>query len=240
MTAALTSPSISCVIPVFNGAPFLAEALDSVFAQTLQPAEIIVVDDGSTDATPEVAARYGARITYVRQDNAGPAAARNEGIARAHGEFMAFLDADDLWVADKLARQTARFVARPELEVSITHLRNFWMPELREEEAALRDHRLSRPAAPGYVTQTMLARRAVFETVGLFDPRLRAAEDVDWFSRASDRGAVLELLPDVLVLRRFHHGNISRNAPVSRNNLVDVVWGSLQRRRRATSPGEPG
>jgi glycosyltransferase involved in cell wall biosynthesis len=236
MTTEAAVPGISCVIPVFNGARYLAEALESVFAQTLAPVEIIVVDDGSTDATPEVAGRYCERIIYIRQDNAGPAAARNLGIARARCDWIAFLDADDLWLADKLERQAGRLVARPELEISITHVRNFWIPELRAEEEASRDHHISRPAIPGYVAQTMLARRAVFDTVGMFDPRLRVSEDTDWFARASDRGAVLELLPEVCVLRRLHHDNVSRNASLLRAGVVDAVWSALQRRRRAACP----
>jgi glycosyltransferase involved in cell wall biosynthesis len=240
MTTAAGGPRISCVIPVFNGARFLSEALASVYAQTVAPFEIIVVDDGSSDATPEVAERHRERITYLCQENAGPAAARNRGIALAKGELIAFLDADDLWLADKLERQTARFAARPELEIAITHLRNFWIPELRAEQEALRDHCISRPAIPGYLIQTMLARRAVFDRVGLFDPGLRIAEDTDWFARARDRGAVLELLPEVLVRRRLHHGNTSRDTPLMMNNLVDAVWGSLQRRRRAAGSGEQG
>ena len=235
MTTAVAAPAISCVIPVFNGARFLAEALDSVLAQTLAPAEIIVVDDGSTDATPAVAAAYGERITYIRQANAGPAAARNCGIALAQSEMIAFLDADDLWLADKLERQTARFAARPELEISITHVRNFWIPELRAEEEAHRGQGIARPAIPGYVAQTTLARRAVFDTVGMFDPQRRVSEDTDWFARATDRGAVLELLSDVLVLRRLHHDNISRNISLLREGVVDAVWSTLQRRRGATS-----
>ena len=146
---------ISCVIPCYNGERFLGAALDSVIAQTLPPAEIIVVDDGSTDgSTADVAANYGSRVTYLRQDNAGPAAARNRGLACARGDFVAFLDADDLWHQDKLARQAVRFEARPELDISVTHLRAFWEFEVRHEQDALRATR-----APGRPYRATCCRR---------------------------------------------------------------------------------
>ena len=110
-------PLVSCIVPVFNGERYLAEALDSILAQTYRPVDLIVVDDGSTDGTAQVAAGYGERITYLYQENSGPAAARNKGIDAAQGEFVAFLDADDVWHEEKLARQMVRFDARRELGV---------------------------------------------------------------------------------------------------------------------------
>ena len=225
---------ISCVIPVLNGERFLAEALDSVFAQTHVPAEVIVVDDGSTDGTPGVAARYAERIICLRQENAGPAAARNRGVTAANGQLIAFQDADDLWHPEKLARQAARFAARPDLDVSITHIRNFWESELRQEETGLREHAIAKPAIPGYTLQTMLVRRTAFTRVGPFDPALRFGEDIDWFMRARDEKLTLELMPDVLVYRRFHRGNLTRRVQTQavRDGLVDSLCDSLQRRRR--------
>lgn len=230
--------SISCIIPVFNGEAFLWDALESVFAQSLPPGEVIVVDDGSIDATAEVVRRFGDRIRYFRQENAGPAAARNRGVEMASGELVAFLDADDIWLEQKLARQAQRFAERPDLEISITHVRNFWVAELRAEEERMQDHPLAASALPGYVPQAMMVRRHVFETVGLFNEDLRVGEDSDWFLRASDCGAVLEVLPDVLVQRRFHQQNLSRQRRAVRDHLVDAVARSL-RRRRSDGSGPP-
>jgi glycosyltransferase involved in cell wall biosynthesis len=111
---------ISCIVPVFNGEKYLGEALDSILKQTYRPLEIIVADDGSTDGTTAVTARYGKQIRYLRQDNAGASTARNFGLNAARGEFVAFLDADDLWHLEKLERQMARFETRPELDLSVT------------------------------------------------------------------------------------------------------------------------
>src|SRR5688572_13312922 len=100
-------PLISCVVPVFNGERYLSETLESIFAQSYRPLEVIVADDGSTDRTPDTVAGYGDRIRYLKQENAGASAARNLGLEAARGEFIAFLDADDLWHAEKLQRQMA-------------------------------------------------------------------------------------------------------------------------------------
>ena len=219
---------ISCIVPVYNGEHFLAEALDSVLAQSHPPMEIIVIDDGSTDGTPEVVARYREHVRYHRQENAGPAAARNAGLDIARGELIAFHDADDLWHPEKLALQLARFRERPDLEISIGHVKNFWMPELRHEEERLGDDPLKHPL-PGYVFQAMLARASVFESVGRLDSTIHGAEDADWFSRALTGGIALELLPDVVVYRRFHSMNMSRDDAVLRKGLLDAVHAALLR-----------
>jgi len=109
---------ISCIVPVFNGERYLGETLNSILAQTHQPLEIIIADDGSTDGTNAIVARYGHHVRYLFQPNAGVAAC-NLGLSAAHGDFVAFLSADDLWHPEKLALQNARFQARPELDISV-------------------------------------------------------------------------------------------------------------------------
>jgi len=232
-------PLVSCIVPVFNGERYLAEALDSILAQQYEALEIIVADDGSTDATAAIARSYGDRVRVLQQPNAGAPAARNLGLQAARGELIAFLDSDDLWHREKLARQTARFGARPELEVSVTHVQSFWIPELREEAERFRDHPLSQPQ-PGYVTITMLARRAVFERVGGFNTGLSVGDPMEWFVRAAERGTVMELLPDTLAYRRLHQHNLSwesgasrRMTAVMQEAVLRVVKESLDRRRGA-------
>lgn len=228
---------VSCIVPVYNGAAYLGEAVESIWDQTYEPLEVIVVDDGSTDATAAAAQRLGARIRYVRQDNAGPAAARNHGVSLARGELIAFLDADDLWHPEKLARQAARFSDRPELEISLTHFRNFWVPELAEEEERFRDHPIARDK-PGYTAQTLVARRYTFERIGGFDPAARHKDVVSWLLHARRAGAAIELLPDVLVRRRIHDANLSRqrNAEDAAELLVLVKALLDQRRQREVVP----
>src|SRR5688572_23408840 len=105
----MQGPLITCIIAVYNGERYLGEALDSILGQTYQPLRVVVADDGSTDKTAEVAAHYGARIIYLHQSNQGYAASKNLGLNAAQGDFVAFLDADDLWHPEKLERQMARF-----------------------------------------------------------------------------------------------------------------------------------
>jgi glycosyltransferase involved in cell wall biosynthesis len=228
----MNPPLVSCIVPVFNGERYLAEALDSILAQSYRPLEIIVADDGSTDGTPAVVASYGDRVRYESQPTAGPAATRNLGLRTARGAFVAFLDADDLWHPEKLARQMARFDARPEIGVCVTHVQNFWIPDLTEEERRFRGHRRAE-ALPGYYTSTLLARRSVFDTVGQFNPALWHSDATEWFLRATEHGAVVELLPEVLTYHRLHHSNLSRReGEACRQEFVQLVKGSLERRRR--------
>ncbi len=223
-------PLVSCIVPVFNGERYLAEALDSILAQTWRPLEVIVVDDGSTDGSAAVVAKYGAQVSYVYQANAGPAAARNRGLDAARGEFIAFLDADDLWHKEKLARQMARFEARPELDLCNAHMENFWTPDMKRENDRPSDIGLAKPQ-PG-VTQAIVARRALFDRIGPFDTTLKHRDAMEWLIRAVDAGAVVETLPDVLVFRRIHRDNLSwRRGDDDRDELLRSVKATLDRRR---------
>ena len=227
---------ISCVIPVYNGERFLAEALDSALGQSRPPDEVIVVDDGSTDATPEVIAHYAGRVTYLRQDNAGHAAARNRGVAASRGDLVAFLDADDLWHPEKLAKQAARFETNADLDVSTTLIRNFWVPELRYEQEALGDHYLTRDL-PGYMPSAVAVRRNAFDRFGLFDGGLRHKALIAWLAHATRGGGALECVPEVLAFRRIHEFNMSRTKHArDAMELLDVAKALVDRRRSDADP----
>lgn len=223
--------SVSCIVPVYNGERFICEALESIFRQTLLPAEVLVVDDGSDDGTPDVVASFGERVGYLRQSNSGAPAARNRGILTSRGAFVAFLDADDLWHPEKVERQLRAFRADAELDVSVAHAQNFWESELEEEESFYEGRRRGRPI-PAYVSGSMMARRSVFDLVGLFDPELRHGHDVEWFLRGAEKGASVRLEPDVLLYRRMHPDGISRvNAEKSLDAHLGIIKASLDRRR---------
>jgi glycosyltransferase involved in cell wall biosynthesis len=225
-------PAISCIIPVYNAEKYLAEALDSVLAQTVVPDEIILVDDGSTDGSRQIAAEYRKHARLVEQQNLGPAAARNHGLRLARGELITFLDADDLWATDKTARQCKAFAEAPGLGICITHAQNFWAPELQSEQAHL-DQRYADPH-PGYVCQCLMARREVFDRVGVFDESLRVSEDTDWFSRAERAGVVKVVLHDVLVHRRLHSTNTSYalyTSDQARADILEVAMRNLRHKR---------
>jgi glycosyltransferase involved in cell wall biosynthesis len=229
----MKQPLISCIVPVFNAERYLPETLNSILEQTHPRTELIVADDGSKDGTAHQVASYGSRVRYVRQPNAGPAAARNLGLSVARGEFVAFLDQDDLWHPEKLSRQLHRFAERRELDISVTHVRLFWVSALQAEEARFHGHRITRDL-PGYITGTLLARRELFNSVGLFNTNLRYGDAMDWFVRAAERGAVSELLPDALLYHRVHQSNLSRlEATASRNEFLHILKVTLDRRRSA-------
>lgn len=228
------SPLISCIIPVYNGERYLGESLDSILAQTHQPLEIIVVDDGSTDRTATVVAGYGTRVHYLWQANQGEAAARNRGLSAAKTEFIAFIDADDLWHPEKLARQISRLHERPEIDLCFTCFQNFWIPELAEEERLYQGSSLSQPQA-AWSTSTLLARRGVFETFGNFvddGSQTPGSESMIWFLRAAEDGAVIEVLPEVLMYRRMHCANVSRKNPLESFFPILKEWRDYQRRQR--------
>lgn len=224
---------ISCIVPVFNGERYLGETLDSILAQTHRSLEIIVVDDGSTDGTAAVAAGYAQRIHYLWQPNAGEAAARNRGLNAAQAELIAFLDADDLWHPEKLARQVSRLCERPEIDLSFTCFHNFWIPELAEEERCYQGSPLSQPQY-AWSTSTLLARRAVFAKFGNFSAngsKAAGSESMIWFLRAAEGGAVIDVLPDVLMYRRMHAANVSRRNPIETFLPILKEWRDHQRRR---------
>ena len=230
----MTGPLVSCIIPVYNGERHLRQAVDSVLAQSYREVEILVVDDGSTDTTPDVIASYGARVGYLRQPQSGQATARNLGLGACGGKFVSFLDADDVWHEEKLSRQIARFLQRPELDYCVTMVQNFWEAELEDEAEAYRGHARGQPL-PGYVTGTLLAPRALFDRVGGFDTSLDHADKTEWFMRADAAGAVKELLAEVLMFRRMHPDNRSRTrAAKSRDEYLHLLKMALDRRRGPT------
>jgi glycosyltransferase involved in cell wall biosynthesis len=223
---------ISCIVLVYNGEGYLNQALESIFDQTYQTLEVVVVNDGSTDGTAQVLARYKNRLVYLEQTDKGPAASRNLGVSASRGEFVAFLDQDDLWHPEKLARQMSRFEARPELDLCIAHAQMFWVPELQDEAARLHSQRRVH-VVPGYTTGALLTRRTFFDAVGGFDASLWFGDATEWFLRVAHRRAVLEVLPDVLLYHRMHPANLTRRRiSASRDEFLRIVKRSLDHRRQ--------
>ncbi len=216
-------PTVSCIVPAYNSAQHLPDSLESILAQSHRPHEVIVADDGSTDGTADVLAEYAGRVSWMRQDNGGPAAARNLGLSAATGEFVAFLDADDRWESDKLERQLAVFDARPVVDLCFTAFRYFWAPELEVESRQYRDQGLARPIRSCHIS-SLLIRRETFAAYGKFDPGLRQGENTTWLIRAKQRGARVELLPDVLLLRRIHPASVTRrDTPETLDAFLGII-----------------
>jgi glycosyltransferase involved in cell wall biosynthesis len=210
--------AVSVVVAVRNGAARLGAALDSIRAQSHPAAEIIVVDGRSTDETVAVATGRG-DVRLLVQEGEGLGDARNLGIAAARCPVIAFLDHDDLWTPDKLARQLAALAALPAPGGLIAHL--------VERDAAGADG----PPRPGRTPGTLLADRSLFEMVGGFATDLAIGTDMEWFARAAERGARLELLPDVLLVKRRRADSLSADRARSRAEAFAVLRRSLARRR---------
>jgi glycosyltransferase involved in cell wall biosynthesis len=217
---------LSVIIPVYNGAAFLAEAIASVRAQEYAPIEVIIVDDGSTDETAQVVQALGADLRYLYQPNQGPAAARNTGLAMAQGDLIAFLDVDDLWPADKLAQQMACLNANPATQV-------VWgQTLLRPYEQA--DESAFPPLPPNWMPLlgSLLCRKAVFAQVGGFEPTMRFGEDVDWFIRLREQQVVIARSPALGLLYRVRPGSMTYNKTLPEVGVFDIVR-RMQHRRRA-------
>lgn len=228
----MARPLISVMIGVYNGAPYLADAIESVFAQTYRPFELIVVDDGSTDGSGDVAKGYGDALIYAYQENAGNGAARNHAVRLASGELFAFLDADDRFVPDKLERQWAALEADPMLDIVFGHVREFVSPELTEEQRASVRPPAPQPA-PWTAPNLMLIRRDSFQRVGPFSETVRVGVTVDWYARAMEERLRSTMLPEVLLERRLHTQNNGLRERDSRSQYLHVLKASLDRRRAA-------
>lgn len=216
--------TVSVVIPVRDGEALLAEAIDSVLAQTIAVAELIVVDDGSSDRTPAVAKAYR-RVIYLRQEPAGQAQARNLGVSQASGAYLAFLDADDLWAADKLEQQLEAFRATPKLAAVFAHAIEFYQRDATGHPIAI-----GRPK-PAMLPGTMLIRQEAFAKVGPFVSERQVGEVIDWYARAVDLSLPMRTLDAVLLMRRLHGANLGRRAKDPATDYLRVLRRIVGRRR---------
>ena len=229
-------PLVSVMIGAYNAAPYLGEAIESVLAQDYEPIELIVVDDGSTDGTADVARNF-AEVKVIEQANGGNGAARNRAVENAAGELFAFLDADDRFTPGKLTLQKAALDVDPGLDMVFGHVREFLSPELDEETRAS-----LRPPAPEPMPWTapnlMLIRRESFERVGPFTTAVRVGVTVDWFARAAEAGLRHTILPEVVLERRLHTQNNGLRERASRSQYVEVIRQAMERRRAAADAAQ--
>jgi glycosyltransferase involved in cell wall biosynthesis len=220
----LPSPLVSVVVGTFNGGRYLGEALDSVLAQDHPAVEMIVVDDGSTDATPEIVAGYSG-LRSIRQPNRGQGAAKNSGVAAARGELIAFLDHDDVWFPAKLSRQVAALAARPDAAGALARL------EVRLEPGVPHPPWLTRAREyPWFPPSSWLLRRAALDQIGPFEEQ-SVNPDFDWMLRARDAGAEFEIVEGPLGAYRFHGENVSYRREQLRDDGFEALRRSLDRIR---------
>ena len=218
---------VSVIVPAHNAAPYLAEAIESIQAQAYGNLDIVVIDDGSTDATAEIAAVDGVRLRSQPQRGAG--AARNAGLALARGEFIAFLDADDLWTAGRLGLQLSALASRPHVDLVFGRVEQFVSPEIDAAGA-----RVYCPpgSSPAYLVGCLLARASAFERVGGFREDLRVGEFVDWCARAEELGLRSHMLEETVLRRRIHSTNLGLTRRDAAGDYAVVLKAALDRRRR--------
>lgn len=225
--------SISVIVPVYNAELYLVESIESVMGQSYQPREIILVDDGSTDNSAKIARGFGNLVQYHYQPNQGAGAARNAGVKLAQGDFLAFVDADDLWLDDKLALQMQAFDDHPDLEMVFGHVQQFISPELGDE--IRRQIKIPAEVVPGKHAGAMLVRRESFFRVGLFATVWTFGEFIDWYARAEELGLRGRMLPEVVMKRRLHKGSQGTYNRQYQRDYVHVLKASLDRRRQRSS-----
>ena len=220
---------ISVLIPVYNGARYLSECIQSVCDQTLPAAEIIVIDDGSEDDTPKAATSWGSRIRYQRVAHGGVPYARNHGLKLVNTDVIAFIDADDVWLPGKLELQMAALHRESEPVLVFGHVQQFISSDLTPEEAA--ELKCKAEPLPGFFGSTLLMRKIDCERAGPFDESIETGEFIEWCSRAQDTGIRPVVIPEIVCRRRLHQRNMGRGGVAVHGGYARMVKKVLDRRR---------
>jgi glycosyltransferase involved in cell wall biosynthesis len=221
------NPLVSVIIPTYNRGWILQEAIDSVLVQDFKDFELIVVDDGSTDDTESILNQYKKDVRIVRQPNQGVSTARNQGLRHATGELIAFLDSDDLWLPQKLSRQTAFFIEKPSALICQTE--ETWVRNGRRVNPK---NRHKKPSGDIFNRSLQLClvspsavmiKRSLFDEIGLFDEQYPACEDYDLWLRISCRYPVYLIDTPLIIKRGGHEDQLSREPSLDRYRIASIV-----------------
>jgi glycosyltransferase involved in cell wall biosynthesis len=231
-------PLISVIMPIFNAERYVGEAIESVLSQSYRPIELILVDDGSTDESPEIASRFRSpAVRYHHQPNRGTGAARNAGVTLAQGSYFAHLDADDVWTEEKLVLQMAAFADDPLLDMVAGYVEEFHSPEL---DRSMRERmRQPRGCIPGRVVGAMLIGRDAHLRVGPFETQWDVGQDMSWYMRALEVGVRIRTLRKTVLHRRLHASNKGIVRRRSMDQRLHILKAGLDRRRKAKSALKP-
>jgi glycosyltransferase involved in cell wall biosynthesis len=224
------SAAVAAIIPVYNGARYLTDAIASVKAQTVPVTELLVVDDGSTDGSGEIAEAAGAAC--LRTENGGPSRARNAGVAATASPLLAFLDYDDIWMPEKIERQWAVLSASPDLGFVSSKAR-IWLEEGAPWPPGMGAHEPG-GLLPGALGSTLMVRRPVFEALGGFESAFDSSEDFEWQLRAREGGFLGHEIEEPLIEYRVHGTNASYARDKQMSLTLDALKDSVARRRGAT------
>ena len=220
------NPLVSVIIPTYNRGWILKEAIDSVLAQDFTDFELIVVDDGSTDNTQDILSSYKEDIVVLRQDNKGVSSARNRGIISASGQFIAFLDSDDLWLSQKLSRQVDFFNANPDALICQTEekwIRNGIRVNPKKRHKKLTGDIFDPSLYLCLVSPSaVMIKHSLFENTGMFDESLPACEDYDMWLRISCRYPVYLIDTPLIIKRGGHADQLSRSSCLDRYRIQSL------------------
>jgi glycosyltransferase involved in cell wall biosynthesis len=222
------NPLISVIIPTYNAARFLPDAIASVRQQGYDPLEIIVVDDGSTDETRSLMANWR-EVRYFHQQNQGAAGARNTGIQAARSDLLAFLDVDDLWTPDHLQILLPHLLADPDL-------RFVWgaahFVRLDEDVVGIRTQSVLREHVPLFLIGSGIYRRSAFSEVGPFDPALRIGEDTDWLAKSRLLKTANKQIADIVLTYRKRKGSLTDGKnTIQALDTMSLLHRSIRRHR---------
>lgn len=225
--------TISVIIPVFNGAKFIVEAIDSVLSQTFPADEIIIIDDGSTDESAQIInSHYGDKVKYIYQENKGVSQARNHGIKLAQGKYIAFLDQDDMYLPNKLQQEINLFNENPEALIISSKWRYIFTNDDLKNSFIYKDQ-IDKEQCGVYLG-SYLFKKKIFELIGGFDSELDGNEDVDLFMRIKDRKIVTIMSDKLSLLYRYHDTNTTKTEAFVNNlqeRTLKMIYKSLQTRR---------
>ena len=227
----MNNPLVSVVLPVYNGEKYLAESINCVLMQKYQPIEIIIVDDGSADATSQIAAKYSTQSRYFYQTNSGPAAARNLAIRKAKGEFIAFIDCDDLWPENKHFNQMQCFQQFPSVDIVQGLIRKIALPGKYKNDLEKR--------GIDYLfiysnLGSMIMRRSIFDTIGFFNENLSFHEDTDLWLRAREADLKILIQRKEALIYRIHDTNLTTGKDIISTKFLGILRKSINRRRKAS------
>ena len=226
---------VSAIVPLYNGRAHVAEAVESMLAQSVVPDEILIVDDGSTDSGADLV-RGLPRVRLVGQEHSGQGAALNRGVASSTGAFLVFLDADDRWLPEKTEAQLRAFAADPQLHLVFGQARQF--VDLTNGSSAPRSVRLgeARRVLPSRLPSAMMIRRPALERVGPFPVDRRLGALIGWVARADESGLVVGSVDRVVYERRIHLRNAGIERAGERADYAHVLKDIIDRRRRMGAP----
>ncbi|HQE66789.1 MAG TPA: glycosyltransferase [Bacillota bacterium] len=220
---------VSVVIPLFNGEKYIAEAINSVLKQTYSEIEVIVVDDGSTDKSPDIVKSFK-KVNYIYQDNAGPSSARNTGMAASHGEYIAFLDCDDIYAENKIAEQVSILEKHKDADIvyndciaadkNLNQINTLRSEGIYENDKDFLCMLLFRQIIP--IPSSIMIRRRCFEEGCLYNEGYKHAEDYEYIIRLAQRYK-FRYIPKPLYIYRRHEGNLTNAHSLQQEKEIEVI-----------------